>query len=273
VSSRMIWRITGAAALLSTLLFVTGFVYAMKDILYPAASELVLPPVEAPAENLLTDADKIQIVVLGDSLTRGTGDQSGQGGYVGRVKEYLEKNTDKPVYVLNNFSVNGYRTDQLLKDIKERSEVPASIAKADLVMLTIGGNDIFGLAMGNGIPTGADGAAEIRPEDIRQRMPEAVSRLREILDTIAALNSRAAILYIGLYNPFIDMDTTGEASLIIDEWNREAFKVANQYRNMTVVPTHDLFERHALKYLYSDHFHPNQDGYQRIAERIIQALE
>ncbi|MDF2815083.1 MAG: hypothetical protein K0Q81_1283, partial [Paenibacillus sp.] len=26
-------------------------------------------------------------------------------------------------------------------------------------------------------------------------------------------------------------------------------------------------------YMYTDHFHPNQQGYERIAERIVQAIE
>jgi lysophospholipase L1-like esterase len=42
---------------------------------------------------------------------------------------------------------------------------------------------------------------------------------------------------------------------------------------MVLVPTYDLFELNANKYLYSDHFHPNQDGYERIAERIVQIMK
>lgn len=270
-SSRFLWRSVGTLALLATLLFVSGFIYAVKDILYPQASDLSLAPVEPTPNNELAAGDKIQIVALGDSLTRGTGDQQGKG-YVGRVKEQLEKEMKKPVYVLANYSVNGYTTDQLLQDILKRSEVPASIAKADVVLLTIGGNDLFGFATANGRPF-ENGQAELSPDEVRKRMPEAVARLSQILDKIAELNPRATIIYVGLYNPFRDIDSTGEASLVIDEWNREAFKIANKHPNMIVVPTHDLFEKNLLKYLYSDHFHPNQDGYQRIADRIMQVLE
>jgi lysophospholipase L1-like esterase len=46
----------------------------------------------------------------------------------------------------------------------------------------------------------------------------------------------------------------------------------NTYPNMILVPTADLFEQNLTKYMYTDHFHPNQEGYQRMAERAVQAL-
>jgi len=270
-SSRLLWRTFGTLGLLATLLFAAGFVYAVRDVMDPRPGELAPAP-EAPpsaADNPL-NADKIQIVALGDSLTRGTGDGTGQG-YVGRVKEQLARETGKPVYVLANYSVIGYKTDQLLNDITNRSGVSESVAKANLILLTIGGNDLFGFATNNGNPLGG-GQADINPELARQKMAEAAGRLQKILSRLAELNPRADILYIGLYNPFRDLDKTGQASLVVDEWNRKAFEIANAYPNMIVVPTFDLFEKNLRSYLYTDHFHPNPDGYQRIADRIMEVL-
>jgi lysophospholipase L1-like esterase len=269
-SSRLLWRVTGLAALLSAVLLACGFAYAVKDILYPQGSGLLVsPPADKPDSRLPT-ADKLQIVALGDSLTRGTGDQSGKG-YVGEVKDLLAEVLKKPVYVIANYSVNGYTTKQLWNDISNKSEVPASIAKADIVMLTIGGNDLFGLVTGNGNPL-ENGGAELNPEQVRKQLPDALARLKQILDKIAELNPRAPIFYIGLYNPFEDFDQSKQSSLIIDEWNRGAFEIANRYPNLKVVPTSDLFKGRLADYLYTDHFHPNQEGYRLIAERIMQNL-
>jgi lysophospholipase L1-like esterase len=110
------------------------------------------------------------------------------------------------------------------------------------------------------------------PKGAEERLPEALKRLEQILDRIAKLNSTATIIYVGLYHPFLDMDPMREGSLVIQKWNVAAFEIAHRYPNIIVVPTSDLFELNLNKYLYTDHFHPNQDGYERIAERIAQVV-
>ncbi|UJF36104.1 SGNH/GDSL hydrolase family protein [Paenibacillus hexagrammi] len=60
----------------------------------------------------------------------------------------------------------------------------------------------------------------------------------------------------------------------MQDWNDRVFTYTNRYSNMVLVPTYDLFEQNLLKYISSaDHFHPNGDGYERIADRIVQILK
>ncbi len=94
--------------------------YAVKDILYPAADSGIgpVPKLEA-SRPYVADGSKINIVALGDSLTEGVGDISTKG-YVKQVQEKLTARNGKPVYVLNNFAVSGYRTDQLLNDLTQK---------------------------------------------------------------------------------------------------------------------------------------------------------
>jgi lysophospholipase L1-like esterase len=268
-STPWMWGSVGIVALLSTCLFIFGLVYAVKDILHPqpAGGPAQSPPSKAEEANTPLSQSEIHIVALGDSLTKGTGDESGKG-YVMNVKEQLEQITGKPVYVKGNFGVNGYRTDQLLHDLQTKSAVVDTLSKANLIMLTIGGNDLFQLAR-----TELNLAADIDPAALLKRLPEATGRLEQILTTLAEINPEASIVYIGLYNPFLDLDETGQSSLIIQQFNHEAFEVANRFPNMTLVPTYDLFQLNHGKYIYSDHFHPNRFGYERMAERIVQALQ
>jgi lysophospholipase L1-like esterase len=271
LSTRFLWRTVGLAALLSTLLCVFGFVYAINQIIFPklAVNNDLTTPGETmkPKESPLATKEKIQIVALGDSLTAGTGDLSGRG-YVGQTKEKLEAQFGKPVFILNNFAIPGFRTYDVLKDMDAKKDIGTSLSQADLILLTIGGNDLFEGGQGV-LDTAEEG---FNPKGAEERLPEALKRLEQILDRIAKLNPSATICYVGLYHPFLDMDPTREGIPIIQKWNNAAFDIAHKYPNIIVVPTSDLFELNLNKYLYTDHFHPNQDGYARIAERIAQVV-
>jgi lysophospholipase L1-like esterase len=272
-STRFLWRTVGLAALLSTLLCIAGFLYAVNQIIFPqkAANVDAGVPQETvkPKQSPLADKEKIQIVALGDSLSSGTGDLTGRG-YVGQVKEKLEQQLGKPVFILNNFAIPGFRTSDMIKDMDAKQGIGTAVAQADLIVLTIGGNDLF--EGGQGVFNGqADGS--FNPQAALERMPEALKRLEQILDRISKQNSTSTIAYVGLYHPFLDIDPEREGSLIIQKWNTAAFEIANRYPNIVVVPTFDLFEVNLSKYLYTDHFHPNQDGYERIAERVVQVVK
>ncbi|MBD2861193.1 GDSL-type esterase/lipase family protein [Paenibacillus oceani] len=264
-STRTLWRTIGTTAAISTLLMAGGLVYAMNDIMNPKPADFVQQPQQQPAAEAKTTVD---IVALGDSLTVGTGDVSGKG-YVQNVKDKLAAATKKQVNVIGNYAVNGYTTGQLLNDLQNAKGVPYGIERADIVLLTMGGNDLF--AIGRDVMNSQ--TDELDPVKIRERMPEPQKRLEHILTRLAELNPKATIVYVGVYNPFYDLPEMRPASVHIQEWNDAAFRVANKYPNMVFVPTMDLFQLQFDKYMYTDHFHPNQEGYVRIADRVVQALE
>ena len=68
-------------------LFAYGFVSGVNDVLNPRASNLIKTDVVAKEKK---KTGTLQIVSLGDSLTRGVGDKEGIG-YIGRMKEDLQK--------------------------------------------------------------------------------------------------------------------------------------------------------------------------------------
>lgn len=270
-STSRLWRGLGIAALGCLILLLTGFGWALKDYWLPSAGlaipEASLPPVAT--EGSLASKPELKIVALGDSLTVGTGDATGNG-YVKRVAADLGKSMDKPVRVAGNLAIGGMRADQLLERLADKGYRNA-IVQADIVLLTIGGNDLFNFASGGGSMTQG---GDISPELLESRLPEAEKRLRDVLTEIRKLNGAARIVYVGLYNPFYDVaDIRSEASDIVQRWNASAHKFAASDGNATVVPTYDLFETDIGSYLSSDHFHPNEAGYARMAARIVQALQ
>ncbi|TXK74655.1 GDSL-type esterase/lipase family protein [Paenibacillus sp. N3.4] len=269
-SSRYIWGAIGLTASISTIVFAVGFAYAANQIWFPKASgDPALVSAPQKQETMIESKSKLQIVALGDSLTAGTGDNTGKG-YVGRVREKLEKQSSKPVFVLNNLAIPGYKSDQLLADLAMKKTQDA-LAEADIVLLTIGGNDLF--AGGEGMFTG-DNQTEFNPEAARIRVEPALTKMGQVIEALHTANPKATVMYIGLYHPFLDLDPNREGSLIVQKWNDSVFAMTNKYPNMIIVPTYDLFEQNLIKYLSAaDHFHPNGDGYERIADRIVQILK
>ncbi|MCZ8521424.1 MULTISPECIES: GDSL-type esterase/lipase family protein [Paenibacillus] len=275
LSTKWLWRSIGSAAVLSTLVCVFGFGYTVNQIMYPEPAPAALTgdeaaqPAAKPKEEEAWAAKKqIRIVAIGDSLTAGTGDLAGKG-YVGHVKDKLAQKLGKPVFVYNNFAIPGFRTYDLLKDWDAKRDIAKSLGEADLVLMTIGGNDLF--EGGTGIF--GENSEGFNPQAAADRIPEAVKRLGEILDRTSKAAPNARILYVGLYHPFLDLDPEKAGAPVVQRWNTLAFEAASKYANVTVVPTYDLFELNLNKYLYTDHFHPNAAGYERIAGRIVDVLD
>lgn len=270
-STLWLWRGLAAVTLACLILLIAGFGWALKDHWAPSAG-LSIPDGETPlpaAGGSLASKPELKIAALGDSLTVGTGDETGNG-YVKPAAEGLAKSMGKPVRVINNLAIGGLRGDQLLMYLDDKGYVNA-IVQADIVMLTIGGNDLFQFATGGG--SLAQGGV-ISPEQLERELPAAERRLRDVLARIRKLNANARIVYIGLYNPFYDLPNLRvQTSDIVQRWNAFAHGLAAADGNATVVPTYDLFESNIGKYLSSDHFHPNEAGYARLAERIVQALQ
>lgn len=256
-SSRYLWTSIGLVALIATCIFIFGFGQAIQSVLVPKTTNVILQP--AIDTDLESSNEDFEILAIGDSLTKGTGDQT-SFGYTRHVEEAMEQFIEEPVKLIN-FARNGYRTSQLLEDITSQQGIIAAVQQSNLILLTIGGNDLFSIG------------SEVDIDAARKKMPLAIEQVDLILSQLVHLNPDAMILYVGLYNPFLDLENANESSLFIQEWNQEIFKIVNRYPKMTLIPTYDLFEYNGLSYLSSDLYHPNQAGYQRIADRIIQVLE
>lgn len=305
--SKWTWRAVGLVSILATLLLITGFVYAVGDILNPKGEQFLS---SLPQETTAPDAaasDEFRILALGDSLAKGTGDNTGQG-FVQRTLTALSGKGGK-AELMGNMGINGLTTAALQSKLKEEG-VQYALRQANIILISIGGNDLFrgsnilgtGSSSGQAAPPAdttqpTDGTAppetevpadqkvegstpvptassdDLTPESLLSALPEASERLGEILKTVSEINPQARIFYVGLYNPFGDIpDLLIPGNQAVTEWNNAAMDIINTRSNMTLVPTFDLFNGHLDKYLSNDHFHPNAEGYQRMSERIVQAV-
>ena len=257
-SSRVwLWYAPAALAVIAGGLLAVGFALAVRGSTGTPLGEPPPAPVRsAPAKK---PGNRL-VLVLGDSLSHGTGDPTGRG-YATDVLDFVKRSG--PAEMIN-LSVAGAESSDVVA-LVERENVQSIARTADLILLSVGGNDLSHSLGGAGAPTDALTAVTAA----RARFAR---NLRTILATIRPANRTTPVRLIGLYQPFSagGREARIGASMILS-WNSLAVETALADPNVAVVPVFDLFQGRPER-LATDRFHPNRDGYRAIADRVIQSL-
>ncbi|WP_044336504.1 SGNH/GDSL hydrolase family protein [Rossellomorea aquimaris] len=206
----------------------------------------------------------LKVVSVGDSLTQGVGDSTKKGGYVPYLEKHLESLDGVNDAQFHNYGVRGNRTDQLLKRLK-KEDVKKSIEQSDLVMITIGGNDVMKIFREN--------LSHLKLAVFQEEKRQYQLRLKEIIETIRSYNPDAGIVLAGLYNPFNTwFSDIEEVNQVIHDWNDASQEILSNYDKTLFVKIEDLFIDAGDTLLYEDYFHPNDEGYRMIADRMFTNL-
>ena len=217
-----------------------------------------------PNETAEVIPKNLSVVSIGDSLTQGVGDSTESGGYIPYLQQRLEQLAEVKKARFVNYGVKGNRTDQLLKRLNQQ-EVKHSLKKADLVIITIGGNDVMKVFK--------DNFTQLNVTEFNRQRGSYEKRLDEIIQAVRKQNRDAGIVLIGLYNPFIRvLADVKEVEAIIEDWNQASKEVVEQYDQTCFVAVEDLFKNTKEDLLYNDQFHPNDKGYELIANRIFETI-
>ena len=205
-----------------------------------------------------------KIVSIGDSLTFGVGDSTERGGYIPYLQEQLEAEKGIKEAVFSNYGVRGNRTVELLGQL-HRKEVREAIKGSDMVIITTGGNDVMKVVKEN--------LSGLMLEDFAKEKEQYEKNFRSIISTIREINEDTIICVIGLYNPFYEyFSDIKEMDMILEEWNDISRKVLQEYEYAYFVNISDIFQESEEDLLYTDYFHPNDIGYQLIAEQVYTVL-
>ncbi|TDL78828.1 GDSL family lipase [Peribacillus frigoritolerans] len=242
-------------SVLATVLWIFGLGWTINSYFFSKPDAKVQSDTANEAEVSKSDGD-YQIVALGDSLTRGTGDQSGKG-YIGYLVDELKEKTERDIK-LSNLAIKGQVSDQVVEQL-QKPEIRRQISAADTIVMTIGGNDLF---------QGGQALENLLSAENDQAKAKYLANLNKIIGELRKVNPEASVYYVGLYNPFNDLEDAKTTSAIVRQWNFESAEIAANYPKVVMVPTFDLFEQNVNDYLYSDKFHPNSEGYKLIGERL-----
>lgn len=205
---------------------------------------------------------KLNYVVIGDSIGFGAGIVNPDEACYGKIV------ADTNGYNYKNLSVNGYNTDALLSHMKLPS-VKEAIEEADIISLSIGGNDFL---TSNMVKLCGEAAFLNDYSSFDEISEKFYENYCKIISEIKSLNPDAVILAQTLYNPMYNAAR--------DIYQAGADRLNAGYRrylkenpdSIVIVDVGKAFEGHE-EYIANDCIHPNAAGNVEIAKLVLRTLK
>lgn len=193
-------------------------------------------------------------VALGDSLAVGVG---AQRGYVARYAAYITADTGARIDLVN-LGRSGQTSSQLLYALRNDSAMRQAVGTAEVITFNIGINDLghAGEAYENGACGGDDNQECLRAavEALEKNWDAIIAELLSLRSTGNAVIRTAGIGYTprvdDIFKPYVD------------EVNRH---IATTAANHGIPYAQPYLDEESMS---PDGVHPNDDGYEVIAERL-----
>lgn len=204
----------------------------------------------------------LNYVAIGDSIAFGA------GVYNSEEACYAKIVADTNGYNYKNDSVSGFKSAQLLEFLKTNDETIEDIANADILTLSIGGNDFIQ----EKLPILIIKALAFDDYSMFDEITEVFSaNFEKIIARIKEINPRCTILVQNIYNPRYDYAREVYAyglGLVNDVFSTYLKKHPGAYQIIDVCSAFD--GRQDL--IANDEVHPSADGNVVIATLILKKL-
>lgn len=214
----------------------TGKAIAAAAMLTIAAMTMPMPTASAA-----DTVDPYSVVVLGDSISTGYGLEDSSKSYV----SILERQMNQKV---TNLAKDGTTSSELLQSLQGDSTMQGAVAGADVIVVTIGANDILQPVLNNDVVKVSDYddvyqlANAIKTNQIafqkylRANMPTAVANANANIDSIIlqlkSTNDHAKLVFQTVYDPLsVDQDDTGLSDNALSMLNTFSNGQMYQYLN------------------------------------------
>ncbi|MCM0598994.1 GDSL-type esterase/lipase family protein [Periweissella fabalis] len=245
----------------------------------------------------------LKIVALGDSLTQGVGDTTEQMGYPTRIAKVIQQQTKIPTTAIN-LGKEGDRSDQILARLKDSTMQQQAVKQANVIVLTVGGNDLLKILQG----TIVDHSATQVNKLVAASVANYQKNLMQLLTTVRSYNEHASIFLFGNYNPlYVYFPNFTAINTSVETYNQVNATIVNKYHGHYVSIFNQLTygqyqNKHARQALVAqanqtganflaalsntrdqaneknaflspaDHFHPNAKGYDAMTKILAKQM-
>ncbi|VDG30770.1 ethanolamine utilization protein EutQ [Lactobacillus sp.] [Lactiplantibacillus mudanjiangensis] len=203
-----------------------GVFWGLNHVLHPSSSSESTSSSKTASQTTKTShKQKISLVAVGDSLTEGVGDET-EGGYVGQIKDILTKKQNLKVST-TNAGKSGDRSDQILARINKSKTLQKKIAAADVLTVTVGGNDL--LQTLEGALTSNNTAKN--NTTVAKAQTTYAAKLTKLFNKLRQLNPNASMFVFSIYNPiYVNFPNVTAISKYVSQWNDQTQTTLGNYK-------------------------------------------
>lgn len=244
----------------------------------------LLPSSEPVMTKPSTSAKKkvVTYVAIGDSLTKGVGDSTNQGGFVPLLAQSLTNETGLEFKAIN-YGVSGNTSGQILSRMQEKKEIRKDLKQAQLLTITVGGNDLRKAIL--------EDTSNLDLDRFEKASKTYEKNLKQIIELARKDNPDLPVYVVGIYNPlYLNFPDLTELQTLVDQWNQRTEEILSAYQGVYFVPINDLLykgidgksgvteselgkETVTNDALYDeDSFHPNNTGYEIMKEAVLEKI-
>ena len=250
--------------------------FFLVNWLLPSAESVMTKPSTSDKKKVVT------YVAIGDSLTKGVGDSTNQGGFVPLLAQSLTNETGLEFKAIN-YGVSGNTSSQILSRIREKKGIRKDLKQAQLLTITVGGNDLRKAIL--------EDTSNLDLDRFEKASKAYEKNLKQIIELARKDNPDLPVYVVGIYNPlYLNFPDLTELQTLVDQWNQRTEETLSTYHGVYFVPINDLLykgidgksgvteselgkETVTNDALYDeDSFHPNNTGYEIMKEAVLEKI-
>ena len=250
--------------------------FFLVNWLLPSAEPVMTKPSASAKKKVVT------YIAIGDSLTKGVGDSTNQGGFVPLLAQSLTNETGLEFKAIN-YGVSGNTSGQIMSRMQEKKEIRKDLKRAQLLTITVGGNDLRKAIL--------EDTSNLDLDRFEKASKTYEKNLKQIIELARKDNPDLPIYVVGIYNPlYLNFPDLTELQTLVDQWNQRTEVTLSAYQGVYFVPVNDLLykgidgksgvteselgkETVTNDALYDeDSFHPNNTGYEIIKEAVLEKI-